>query len=87
MILGIFGIVLNRQNLITLLMSIELLLLAINLIFIFTSQALDTYLGLVLAFFVLIVAAAESSIGLSLLVAFFRVQGSIAIHYFALLRG
>ena len=57
-LIGIFGIVLNRKNLLTLLMSIELLLLAINLLFIFTSLALYSFLGLSFSFFVLLVAAA-----------------------------
>ena len=86
-LIGIFGIVLNRKNLLTLLMSIELLLLAINLLFIFSSLALDSFLGLSFSFFVLLVAAAESAVGLSLLVAYFRVKGSIAIQFISLLRG
>ena len=85
-LIGIFGIVLNRKNLLTLLMSIELLLLAINLLFIFSSLALDSFLGMSFAFFVLLVAAAESAVGLSLLVAYFRVKGSIAINFISLLR-
>lgn len=86
-LIGIFGIVLNRKNLLTLLMSIELLLLAINLLFIFSSLALDSFLGMSFAFFVLLVAAAESAVGLSLLVAYYRVKGSIAIQHISLLRG
>ena len=68
-------------------MSIELLLLAINLIFVYYSLAIDSVWGQVFAFFVLVVAAAESAIGLSILVAYFRIKGSIAIKYINLLRG
>jgi NADH:ubiquinone oxidoreductase subunit K len=86
-LIGILGIVVNRKNLLTLLMSIELLLLAINLILIWTSLSLDTIWGQLLAFIVLVVAAAESAIGLSILVAYYRVKGTIAIQYINLLRG
>jgi len=86
-LIGIFGIVVNRKNILTLLMSIEVLLLAVNLIFIFISLSLDSFWGQSFAFFVLLVAAAESAVGLSILVAYFRVKGSIAIQYINLLRG
>jgi NADH:ubiquinone oxidoreductase subunit K len=68
-------------------MSIELLLLSINLILISASLSIDTVWGQLLAFIVLIIAAAESAVGLSLLVAYFRVKGTIAINYINLLRG
>ena len=86
-LIGVLGVVVNRKNLLTLLMSIELLLLSINLILIFASIHLDSLWGQLLAFFVLVVAAAESAVGLSILVAYYRVKGSIAIHYINLLRG
>jgi NADH-quinone oxidoreductase subunit K len=86
-LIGILGIVVNRKNIISLLMSIELLLLAINLIFICASLSLDSLFGQLFAFFVLIVAAAESAVGLSLLVAFFRVKGSVAVQFINLLKG
>jgi hypothetical protein len=86
-LIGVLGIVLNRKNLLTLLMSIELLLLAINLIFIFSSLHNDSLFGQLFAFYVLVVAAAESAVGLSILVAYFRTKGSIAIQFINLLRG
>lgn len=86
-LIGILGVVVNRKNILTLLMSIELLLLSINLIFIYSSLLLDSLWGIFIAFFILVVAAAESAVGLSILVAYFRVKGSIAIQYINLLRG
>ena len=86
-VVGVTGIVVNRKNIITLLMSIELMLLAINLILIFYSVAFDDIFGQLFAFFILVVAAAEAAVGLSILVAYFRVKGSIAIQYINLLRG
>ena len=86
-LIGVLGIVVNRKNILTLLMSIELLLLAINLIFIWASLSLDSIWGQLFAFFVLVVAAAESAVGLSILVAYFRVKGTIAIQFINLLRG
>ena len=86
-VIGVTGIVVNRKNILTLLMSIELMLLAINLIFIFYSVAFDDIWGQLFAFFILVVAAAESAVGLSILVAYFRVKGQIAIQYINLLRG
>jgi NADH-quinone oxidoreductase subunit K len=76
-IIGVTGIVLNRKNILTLLMSIELMLLAINLILIYYSLMLDDIFGQLFAFFILVVAAAESAIGLSILVAYFRNKGNI----------
>jgi len=86
-IIGVTGIVVNRKNILTLLMSIELMLLAINLIFIFYSVSFEDIFGQLFAFFILVVAAAESAVGLSILVAYYRVKGSIAIQYINLLRG
>jgi NADH-quinone oxidoreductase subunit K len=63
------------------------MLLAINLLFIFYSVAFDDIFGQLFAFFILVVAAAESAVGLSILVAYFRVKGQIAIQYINLLRG
>jgi len=86
-VVGITGIVVNRKSLLSLLFSIELMLLAINLLLIFYSISFDDIMGQLFAFFILVVAAAESAVGLSILVAFFRVKGSIAIQYINLLRG
>jgi NADH:ubiquinone oxidoreductase subunit K len=86
-LIGILGIVVNRKNLLTLLMSIELMLLAINLLLISASLSLDSLFGQLFAFIILVVAAAESAVGLSILVAYFRVKGTIAIQFIHLLRG
>jgi NADH-quinone oxidoreductase subunit K len=85
--IGISGIFLNRKNIIILLMSVELMLLAINLTFIVFSVFLDDVVGQVFALFVLTVAAAESAIGLALLVVYYRVRGTIAIGSIRLMRG
>ena len=77
--LGVFGIFLNRKNVIVILMSIELLLLAVNLNLVAFSTHLNDITGQVFALFVLTVAAAEAAIGLAILVAFFRNRGTIAV--------
>jgi NADH-quinone oxidoreductase subunit K len=77
--LGVCGIFLNRKNIITILMSIELLLLAVNINFVAFSVALDDIAGQVFAMFVLTVTAAEASIGLAILVIYFRARGNIAV--------
>lgn len=86
-LLGISGIFLNRKNIIVMLMSIELMLLAINLNFIVFSVYLDDLLGQVFALFVLTVAAAESAIGLAILVIYYRVRGTIAVEFVNLMKG
>ena len=85
-LLGIWGIVLNRKNIIILLMSIELMLLSINLNFVTFSVFLDDLLGQVFALFVLTVAAAESAIGLAILVAYYRVRNTIGVEDVSMLR-
>jgi len=85
-LLGIWGIVLNRKNIINLLMSIELMLLSINLNFLTFSVFLDDLVGQIFALFVLTVAAAESAIGLAILVAYFRVRNTIAVEDVSMLR-
>jgi NADH-quinone oxidoreductase subunit K len=77
--LGIFGIFLNRKNVIVILMSIELMLLAVNLNLVAFSNELGDLVGQVFAMFVLTVAAAEAAIGLAILVVYFRNRGSIAV--------
>ena len=77
--LGIFGIFLNRKNVIIILMSIELMLLAINLNLVAFSAYLGDLAGQVFAMFVLTVAAAETAIGLAILVVYFRNRGSIEV--------
>jgi NADH-quinone oxidoreductase subunit K len=86
-LLGVFGILLNRKNLIVMLMAIELMLLAINMNFIVFSILLDDLIGQLFSLFILTVAAAESAIGLAILVAYYRVRGTIAIMYINLMRG
>ncbi|GAB4119342.1 MAG: NADH-quinone oxidoreductase subunit NuoK [Rhodothalassiaceae bacterium] len=77
--LGIFGIFLNRKNVIVILMSIELMLLAVNINFVAFSSFLGDMLGQVFAMFVLTVAAAEAAIGLAILVVYFRNRGTIEV--------
>lgn len=77
--LGIFGIFLNRRNVIIILMSIELMLLAVNINLVAFSVHLQDLVGQVFAMFVLTVAAAEAAIGLAILVIYFRNRGSIAV--------
>ena len=77
--LGVFGIFLNRKNIIIILMSIELMLLAVNINFVAFSAHLGDLVGQVFAMFVLTVAAAEVAIGLAILVVYFRNRGSIEV--------
>ena len=77
--LGIFGILLNRKNVIAILMSIELMLLAVNINLVAFSSFLGDLTGQVLVMFVLTVAAAETAIGLAIMIAFFRNRGSIEV--------
>lgn len=86
-LIGILGIVVNRKNLIILLMSIELMLLSLNFCFIVSSVTLDDIMGQIFSLYVLVVAAAESAIGLSILVAYYRVRGTISVQYLNLLLG
>ncbi|VAW03353.1 NADH-ubiquinone oxidoreductase chain K [hydrothermal vent metagenome] len=76
---GMAGIFLNRKNVIVILMSIELMLLAVNINLVAFSQFLGDLTGQVFAFMVLTVAAAEAAVGLAILVAFFRNRGDIAV--------
>ena len=77
--IGVAGIFLNRKNLIVILMSIELMLLAVNINFVAFSQFLGDLTGQVFAFMILTVAAAEAAIGLAILVTFFRKRGDISV--------
>jgi NADH-quinone oxidoreductase subunit K len=85
--LGFFGIFLNRRNVIIILMSIELILLAVNINLVAFSVALNDLAGQVFALFVLTVAAAEAAIGLAILVVFFRNRGSIDVDDIDVLKG
>ncbi len=85
--LGIFGVFLNRKNVIIILMSIELMLLAVNINLVASSTHLGDLVGQVFALFVLTVAAAEAAIGLAILVVYFRNRGSIAVEDINLMKG
>lgn len=85
--IGIFGIFLNRKNVIVILMSIELVLLAVNINFVAFSAYLDDLTGQVFSMFILTVAAAEAAIGLAILVVFFRNKGTIAVEDISTLKG
>ena len=84
---GILGIFLNRKNIIIILMSIELILLAVNLNFVAFSAYLGDLVGQVFALFVLTVAAAEAAIGLAILVVYFRNRGTIAVEDVNVMKG
>lgn len=86
-ILGIWGILLNRRNILIMLMSIELMLLAVNLNFLVFSVSLDDMMGQLFALLVLTVAAAESAIGLAIFVITFRVRGTIAVEFINSIQG
>ena len=85
--MGIFGIFLNRKNVIIILMCIELMLLAVNINFVAFSSFLGDLTGQVFPMFILTVAAAEAAIGLAILVIFFRNKGSIAVEDISNMRG
>ena len=85
--IGVFGIFINRKNVIIILMSIELILLSVNINFVAFSVFLGNLTGQVFALFVLTVAAAEAAIGLAVLVVYFRNRGSIAVEDVNLMKG
>ena len=87
LVLGVFGIFLNRKNVIVILMSVELILLAVNLNFVAFSAQLGDLAGQVMAMFVLTVAAAEAAIGLAIVVVYFRNRGSIEVEDVNLMKG
>jgi|TARA_B100000780_G_scaffold213842_1_gene153390 NADH-quinone oxidoreductase subunit K len=86
-LLGVSGIFLNRKNIIIVLMSVELMLLAVNFNFIIFSVYLDDLIGQVFALFIVTVAAAESAIGLAILVVYYRVRGTIGIEFIQIMKG
>jgi|TARA_B110000208_G_C11664670_1_gene392976 NADH-quinone oxidoreductase subunit K len=86
-LIGVLGLVLNRKNILIILMSIELMLLAINMNFVVFSVHLDDLLGQIFALFILTVAAAESAIGLAILVVYHRVRNTIAVEKIQVLCG
>ena len=86
-VIGIFGIFLNRKNVIIILMSIELMLVSVNINFVAFSFFLNDMIGQVFTMFVLTVAAAEASIGLAILVCFYRLKNSILIDQASSMKG
>ena len=86
-VIGIFGLFLNRKNVIIILMSIELMLLAVNINFVAFSAYLGDLVGQVFTLFVLTIAAAEAAIGLAILVCFFRVRGTIDVEDVNVMKG
>jgi NADH-quinone oxidoreductase subunit K len=85
--LGVFGIFINRKNVIIILMSIELILLAVNINLVAFSHFLNDLTGQIFALLVLTVAAAEAAIGLAILVVFYRNRGTIAVEDVNMMRG
>jgi NADH-quinone oxidoreductase subunit K len=85
--IGVFGIFLNRKNVIVILMCIELMLLAVNINFVAFSSFMGDLTGQVFSLFILTVAAAEAAIGLAILVVFFRTKGSIAVEDISSMKG
>jgi NADH-quinone oxidoreductase subunit K len=83
---GLFGIATNRRNVLIIIMCIELILLSVNLNFILFSVYLDDAYGQIFALFVLTVAAAESALGLAILIIYYRIRGNIFINKNALLK-
>ena len=80
-LIGILGFVLNRKNIILMLISIEIMLLAITFIIIIASLKYDDILGQTFSIYIITIAGAESAIGLGILVAYYRLRGSITIEY------
>ncbi len=85
--IGVFGIFVNRKNVIIILMCIELILLSVNINFVAFSTHLGDMGGQIFAMFVLTVAAAEAAVGLAILVVYFRNRGDIAVEDINLMKG
>jgi NADH-quinone oxidoreductase subunit K len=86
-VIGIFGLFLNRKNILILLMSIELMLLSVNINLVAFSSFMNDLVGQIFTLFVLTVAAAEAAIGLAILVSFFRNRGTIAVEDVNVMKG
>jgi len=80
-LIGILGFVLNRKNIILMLISIEIMLLAVTFLILLSSISFDDILGQTFSVYIIAIAGAESAIGLGILVAFYRLRGSISIDY------
>jgi NADH-quinone oxidoreductase subunit K len=85
--IGINSLLINRSNIVTILMSLELILLSINLIFLIISAQSDDVMGNLISIFILTVAAAETSIGLAILLRFYRIKGTISTEFITSLKG
>jgi len=81
-LLGLLGFLINRRSFINLLLSIELMLLGSTLVFLESSYSFDDLIGLPFGLFIIAIAAAESAIGLGILVAYYRLRGSITLEHF-----
>ena len=86
-VIGVFGIFLNRKNIIIILMSIELILASVNINFVVFSSYLGDLVGQVFAMFILTVAAAEAAVGLAIIVAYYKNKGSIHVEQIKSLKG
>jgi NADH:ubiquinone oxidoreductase subunit K len=86
-LIGLIGIFINRRNVLLIIICVELNLLAINFSFLISSFYLDDILGQIYTIFVLVIAAAETSIGLAILVVYYRIRGTISIEFLNKLRG
>jgi NADH-quinone oxidoreductase subunit K len=84
---GLIGIISNRKSILIVLMCVELILLSVNLNFILFSVYLDDFYGQIFSLFVLTIAAAESAIGLAILILYYRIRGDISINQLATLKG
>jgi NADH-ubiquinone oxidoreductase chain 4L len=80
-LIGTLGFVLNRKSIILMLISIEIMLLAVTFLLLVSSLNIDDIIGQTYAIYIIVIAGAESAIGLGILVAFYRLRGSIAIEY------
>lgn len=86
-LIGCLGIILNRKNILLILMSVEIIFLAVNINFVVFSVYLDDILGQIFTIYILTVAAAESAIGLAILVAYYKIRNSIAVENIQILKG
>ena len=84
---GIIGIIMQRRNVLIVLMCVELILLSVNLNFIIFSVYLDDFYGQLFSLFILTIAASESAIGLAILILYFRIRGNISINQLTTLKG
>ena len=85
--IGLFGVFTNRRNILLIIVCVELILLAVNFNYLLTSYYLDDILGQIFVIMILTVAAAETSIGLAILIIYYRLRGTIAIEFINYLKG